>query len=739
MIGEIKESDVVKEISEPNYIDTVTPGGVAYNLNKATFDHCVFDNNQNYESMVGWESETRTQGGVLYAETNSFTSFIACKFLSKHDNIYASNKSSVVFYDLNDSIFDFIVNNSYLSMISSFCVRDINSLNSNTSLILNYSDVDSLLKVHNDIKSFNNASGYVINLENKTYSFNQDQYKNMIDQRKEWRTKILDPLIYYIPLKDRGILDMDSRAIVVNGHGATIKLEMNSINNDYHFAYVPKHSSLTLVNITFSGFNSAILNYGTLFIINCTFEGNSYYSILEYSNGGAIKNYGGIYCFNSTFANNSASKGGAIYSEGASAQALIVNCSFSNNKIASLKSIFYNDFNALYLTDNTVVKLVNCTGIGEYNIVTKEEGMFMIRSEADPSVYNVVIDSVSSLMKLSKMLRDNDGYDIINVTFVKGDYAVFPDSKVLFEMDYGKLIIHGNGARIIVQNPKNNDETQFLTTTIRSYVVIGNLIVEGFNTAIVNSGHLEISNSNFINNKVDYIRKDDYGGAIVNKGTLLVYNSLFKNNYAKYGGAIYNTGSVTVINSTFKDNTGYKSKSNVDIYTHQGNAEIISMGSLTPKTTEHFPMTQWQEDLLQSAVYLATALVVSWATYGTSSNSISHWISTLVGAVIGGTFGAVHGAVYSNSHQDYSTFWTKVFKGVSDGMEFVEIGEAVSEMADAEMIDIHTREGWVDVLGYLLDEFTSRSWELLSDYIADEFLAGPPENEINIVYVPRIL
>jgi hypothetical protein len=45
----------------------------------------------------------------------------------------------------------------------------------------------------------------------------------------------------------------------------------------------------------------------------------------------------------------------------------------------------------------------------------------------------------------------------------------------------------------------------------------------------------------------------------------------------------------------------------------------------------------------------------------------------------------------------------------------------------------------MNIVNNLFDEFTSRVWELLSDAIDDEFLAGPPDEEINIIYVPRIL
>lgn len=725
--------------NDPRYFDTVTPGGVVYNLNKATFDHCTFSNNRNSEPFVGWQTETGTQGGVLYGETNSFTSFIACKFDSEHDNIYASNKSAVIFYDVNEDNFDFQIKHSFFSVYSSVCSRNLSSLNSNKSAVLDYSDVNSLLNVHNDIKAFTNSSGYVINLENKTYSVNVNDFEEMIKQRKEWRTKMLDPKIYYIAQNDKALLDMDTRAILVNGHGATIQLNDNAQNNDYHFAYVPKHSSLTLVNLTLKGFNSAILNFGTVYIVNCSFVDNIYHTVLDYDYGGAIQNYGGIYCRNSSFIGNKASKGSAIYSEGTSAQVVLIECTFENNKLVSLKSKFAPDKGILHLSQNSIAKLVDCTGIAEYYIESEDEGLALFRESSEAAVYNVVIDSVSSLMNLANLVSDNDEYDIINVRFVKGNYSVFPDSGLLFEMDYGKLIINGSGSRIFVENPKNNDETRFLTTTIRSYVIINDLIIEGFNIPIQNSGYLSISNTHFNNNKVDYTVKDDYGGAIVNEGTLKIFHSYFNGNYAKYGGAIYNRGNLMVLNSTFSKNTGYNSKSEVDIYTHEGNMEIISMGSKNPKTIEHFPMTQIQEDILQSAIYVTTAIAVSGASYTISTNELNHLIATAVGGAIGGAFGAVHGAIYSNSHQDYSTFWTKVFEGVSNGMEFVDLGEYIDDPSFDDKIDIFTRDGWMNIVNNLFDEFTSRVWELLSDAIDDEFLAGPPDEEINIIYVPRIL
>ncbi|WP_295619803.1 hypothetical protein [uncultured Methanobrevibacter sp.] len=429
--------------------------------------------------------------------------------------------------------------------------------------------------------------------------------------------------------------------------------------------------------MTLSGFNSAILNYGTLFIINCTFVNNCYHTLMDVDYGGAIKNYGGVYCYNSTFTSNKASKGAAIYSEGVSAQGLFVNCDFSKNqRIDVMGKMIYLESN-FHITRNSVIKLVNCSGVYASTIHTEKDGLCLIRDTVSPTIYNVVIDSVSSLMRLSNLVNNNDEYDIINVTFEKGDYMVFPDSKVLFEMDYGKLIINGNDARVFVLNPNCKDETQFLTTTLRSYVVINGLVIEGFNIAIENSGYLEIYNSIFYKNEVDYLVKDDYGGAIVNDGSLYVFNSTFKSNWAKYGGAIYNTGYACIIDSSFISNVGYNnySDTHLDIYNHEGNIEIISLGGAYPKTIEHFPIAQWKENLYLSITYAVSSAILTATGAGLKVYGVPHWAISIIGGIIGGSFGTVTGAIYSEDHQDYSSFWTSVFAGVTQGMDMTAFGE----------------------------------------------------------------
>ena len=222
---------------------------------------------------------------------------------------------------------------------------------------------------------------------------------------------------------------------------------------------------------------------------------------------------------------------------------------------------------------------------------------------------------------------------------------------------------------------------------------------------------------------------DDQGGAIINKGVLNVLNSIFEGNYAKYGGAIYNTGDAIIINSTFRDNTGYDSKSNVDIYTQEAHTNIIHISGAMPKTIEHFPLTGIQEDLLKSAVLIVTFVVVSATSYQFAKleSTWSHWVSTLVAAAIGGSFGAVHGAIYAKSYQDYRTFWVKVLEGIADGISFVEIGEAMYDIPNIWEMDLApgSMKDWAEVRDTILDKLFFRGYDIFSDEMIDTRLTKP--------------
>lgn len=685
--GEVICNNSVFIENNAKFFQTHTPASVIYNKYKSSFINCIFDHNKNDDVNFGSRDST-TMGGVLYAEKNSVTNFVKCQFKAESDNVRAVDKSMIVVYDDNAKAYEDIVTNGYLEPASSISRMKTDNYYAGTKTETYYIrsndeffkwELESGSLIRTVYNLLDDATAYVFNLAPGTYLAKYEDYQQK--HKYEWRTDYQSVLPAII--QNEYLVDVGAKPVVINGNGATIGYADSAVFSDYHFAYVPKSGSLTLVNMTIKDFNTAIINYGTLVVINCTFVNNRINHIVKNGDyGGAIRNFGQVYCYNTTFKDNGAFLGGAYYSTD-SATGLFSNCTFINNKIIS-KLVWKNgDPSNFHITENSVVKLINCKGISKDSIKTEKGGIYLYRNSLDYSVYNVVVDSIASLIKVSKVVNNNKDYDIINVTFKPGNYAIFPDSNTLFDMDYGQLILNGNGAKIFVSNPKDSDETKFLKTSTRSTVNIVNLTINGFNIAITNSGTLTITNSSLNYNKADYNFKEDYGGAIVNKGILNVYNSSFNGNYAKYGGAVYTTGPSHFLLCNFNDNYGYNSKSNVDIYNKQGSVEIVSISPTAPKMIQKNPMAAWRHEVLQTAILLTTLAATMGSSWAISATGIAaaNLIATGAGALIGGSFGALEGLIYSHDYQDYSAFWATVLKGVANGISFVPYGTSINKLA----------------------------------------------------------
>lgn len=675
--GEIYTENCIFTENNAKFWATKTFGSVMYNKNKATFKNCIFNGNSNAGSQM------YKQGGVLYADKNSITNFIKCSFKTEDDDVRAVERSMIVVYDNNWDTYEHIRDNGYLDDNSALSMKDLRTLTANLTIQRNYKDVAGLMDLTDWLDSKSSATLYNFTLNKGEYIITADSLKKYRD-KNEWRSEYLDQSITTF-VWERSLLDIKSIPVIINGNGATIKLTENSASDDYHFAYIPNYGSLTLINMTLSGFNTAILNYGTFIAINCTFKDNiMHHKSRDGDYGGAIRNYGNVHCYNSLFKDNGANKGGAYYGIGKSSNGVFSNCQFTGNVIKSNLVWKNNDRNDFEIKELSTVKLINCSGYTPSTIKTESGAVYMVRETLNNTVYSAVVDNLASLMRASKIVNGNTKYDIINITLVKGDYGTIPNSQCLFDADYGTLIINGAGARIFVQNPKDDDTTQFLKTTTRANVVIDNLVIEGYNIAIENMGKLTITNSIFNKNKVDYKFKADYGGAIVNKGLLSVLNTTFTNNYAKYGGAIYNTGSTKVIMSIFSDNTGYSSVdklgNKIDIYNNDGSIDDVVIFGKAHNNYEKHPMSSWRKDILESGFTLLTLSLTMGAGWGIAATGAvaAPLISMGVNAVIGGVLGGAYGLIYANDYQDYSTFWSNVMKGVGRGLQFTPFGGAIN-------------------------------------------------------------
>lgn len=733
--GEVYCNNVNFVKNDASFWVTSTKGTVIYNKNTATFVNCAFDHNENRHGTSIYFYQSNLEASVLYAEPSSITNFVLCNFKTDYDTIHAVDGSMVVLYDKNEDNFKRLVKDSNNNFEVGSCLdyRPYSSFNRNITSTHNYNDALKLAKDYRSNIYKLNSTSFVFDLQNKKYDISLSNYDSVASSRKDFRTfNSLSTMLTGAGKKDNTyvhhqfLFDVGSRSIVINGHGAEIKLTGSSDSKDNHFAFVPKYGSLTLINLTISGFNNAILNYGKLIIINCTFKENRihyFYQNAETEFGGAIRNYDSVYVYNTTFTKNRASYGGAYYGKGASSVAQFYNCSFSGNTRLSNLAWYNNDDNPICLDNNAVVKVIKCKGLTKSNIILKNDGLVLYRNSLNETVYNLVVDDLTALYKLSNLLKKNEEYDVINVSFMKNDYNVISNSKILLDFDYGNLILNGNGAKIFVQNPNDNDETQFLVTKPRSSVFINNLTIQGFNIAIENKGSVNIFNSYLNNNKADYKSKKDYGGAIVNNGTVTIYNSAFSGNYAKYAGAIYNMATLKVIKTNFTANKGYNSKGNVDIYNEKTSASILSVKSY-PSVVDHFPRAAWQQDLIETGVTLGITVVTIGISAGISYAGIqaAHYINMLVGAIVGSAGGLVNAITYSVDQHDYGEFATRLLSGINDGVGAVALGEELAHVIENSVRPVDNHRLSPEEVGkmaveLIFDKVVEKALELVKDVI----------------------
>lgn len=730
--GDLYCKNAIFEKNDAAFWATKTPGSVIYNKKQATFENCIFDNNDNSRGVTVWIYQSNLMAGVLYAEAKSLTNFVKCDFKTVYDTVHACDGSMVVLYDENAGNYNFLTRDSNNNFEQGSCIdyRPASTFNINKTLTHSYDNFHSFLSAYSDEFYKMNGSDFVVNIKKGDYSIKMGDIKTY-----DFRTFNLDRSTVKTGKYEKGenmwvhhkyLLDVGSRPILVNGNGAKLTLTGTKDSDDNHFAFVPAYGTLTLVNLTLSGFNTAIVNYGKLILINCTLSNNLIHYLYQSGDseyGGAIRNYGIVFAYNTTFKDNRATKGAAYYAKGGSSFAQFYNCTFDGNTIISNLIWKNGDANTMFLDQNAIVKLIASKGVTTFNIQKDHGALVLFRENLKQAVYNCTVDDMSSLIKLSKVLKDNTKYDIFNVTFVNKDFGVFADSKILFKIDYGELLLNGNGARVFVQNQKDNDDTQFLVTTSRSSVVINKLTIEGFNIAIENNGGLFILNSNFVANKVDYAHKKDYGGSIVNQGSLTIYNTTFKDGYAKYGGAIYNKASAVVMISNFINNKGYNSNSNVDIYNQEATVQIVSLGNY-PKVVDHFPMAAWKQDLIETGIFVGITAISGGISFGISATGIAtaHLINLAVGTVVGGVGGMINGFVYSVDHQDYSSFANRLLTGIHQGISAVSVGEIFKSMIiDGKIkpvMQYSKQELNKKIFNTLLNHFLKRNVNLIKEWVS---------------------
>ncbi|WP_296807037.1 hypothetical protein [uncultured Methanobrevibacter sp.] len=321
--------------------------------------------------------------------------------------------------------------------------------------------------------------------------------------------------------------------------------------------YLDKDKSINYINNTVSG--SKILESYIFTNVDIKYLNDVYYDVFDerydlvsilYSlvvgGPGKLNNdteYGGVYNFD---------KGEFILS---------LNKYFNKNIVFTKSYCFTGvfDFNSVFdklsygkFKNNfvvTVTKKIN--SIEDYNAARTSY------------LYKDIYDYMEIIDKSLKYSQSSNKFDSFN-TILHVDFA----NKMNFRstgiwipsiLGYKVVMIDGHGSVIRGSYDSSDEESWMkLDNGKDCLVVVSNLRLEGFNSAVKNMGGCGILNNViFAHNKMDYMVKKDWGGAILNYGYILCNNCTFIDNYAKNGGAIFNLGQLDIINCTFHDNTAY--------------------------------------------------------------------------------------------------------------------------------------------------------------------------------------
>ena len=450
-----------------------------------------------------------------------------------------------------------ILNNENSLDISGMVI--INQTSDNTFICQIDNTTTTVYRVYvYDLDSFINAtrtiSSDIPNYDAIVVDFKDNALIN-VDLENKNLIKLLS--IFEINLGSENLIGLgNTKNIILRGNNATIALNNSNERDEKHFMNIGEYHKLWMNDITIKGFNSAIVNRGACQFRNVTFDSNRESYIFFEDHGGAIRNYGILQCSNCTFSKNKAKNGGAVYNYKGS-QSMFFNCIFTGN-IASSKA----DFGYIQTADGD-------------NIFTSKGANCFI-SNNDDNIYSISINTTSDLNNaLNAITKLGHVRDLVIDFAPNANIKISKSEGFKFSFDYVEnLFILGNGATISVDT-ENSDECHFLKVSKGQNYQINNLVIKGFNRAIINEGSLSLTNTTFSNNKCDYCISKDYGGAIYNdEGILYLTECRFENSYAKYGGAIYNNhGVVRCSNCSFESNTAYSDGG--AIYNYEGHLVCI--------------------------------------------------------------------------------------------------------------------------------------------------------------------
>ena len=208
--------------------------------------------------------------------------------------------------------------------------------------------------------------------------------------------------------------------------------------------------------------------------------------------------------------------------------------------VSSAADITIDDMSA---TDNTHSMSIIQDNPGHKELIfINQEKSFSISQETNLNNSNTKNNNMSTVFynvscendfkNVSKGLKNLTNINTIIVNITSNINTTHEGYCLDFNCKNKTLLIMGNGFNINVCKPCLSCENHFLKCTESSTILMRDIGVSGFNTAILNSGNCIFKNVTFSNNRLEYTQNpNDIGGAIRNSGDLNCYNCSFINNF----------------------------------------------------------------------------------------------------------------------------------------------------------------------------------------------------------------
>ena len=384
------------------------------------------------------------------------------------------------------------------------------------------------------------------------------------------------------------------------GSGGCIYCFMSSINSlgDSFISNIASadggcicFNSNLISQITFGIFlNNTALNGGALsFISNPLYVSSSTFNKNHARfNGNSINNYGGcLYSINNIINKNTSAVISQSEIYGNTLFISMTNQEVYNNLTNETESVISFikskrvDENAFVSEKYDIVKpLMNDSEINDLvnDLIKEDNGYTHTSLSAVVNIHTMNDFYKSTTIKLMNPNPLWDGEKLTSYPYSgkKIDMVVFNlEKNQVFNYDSDNLrffyvtggsnivLFNGNNATFKVKNPGDRKEVHLFKVEKQGVLILNNLTITGFNTAIENHGSLFITNTVFDKNRLKYWVDSDDGGAIKNYGYVIGGNCVFMNNYARYGGAIYNSCQVNLTNCYFANNEGYQRGGNL--------------------------------------------------------------------------------------------------------------------------------------------------------------------------------